>query len=442
MPLTTSYARWMPVGIATVLHLLVDGLCVCCLYLIVKAGGMEHLLAVFLTYNILAFMTQPLTGWWVDGMRHKQLALLMATCLLTIAATVLIAMQWWGNSPAVTMAIAVLLGMGNSLFHVWGGKMTVLVAGNDMRALGIFVSSGVMGLTVGVLYSSWWLLAAMLLLITLLTTITLRLPVIPNTINSEENAALPSYNPSRMTPYAALGILGILSFVMLRSFIGEEISIGMEKPAEILLLLATVSMIGKACGGWLARTCGIDKGLIVCVGITAACMIVRGANSPTLPSVVIGIFAINCTMPMTLYLANMLLPNREGLAFGLLAAVLIPGYLLAKNIDITLAHHFMLSALLLTIAVESGMLLMMGEKSKKVLAGCVVINTLTNVPLNYILLTYGISTGALIIGEAVVLVIEALWYFAFVRQWRKAVIYSVLCNATSFLTGMLIQIIF
>jgi hypothetical protein len=169
---------------------------------------------------------------------------------------------------------------------------------------------------------------------------------------------------------------------------------------------------------------------------------VRGADSPTLPSVVIGIFAINCTMPMTLCLANMLLPNREGLAFGLLAAVLIPGYLLAKNIDITLAHHFMLSALLLTIAVESGMLLMMGEKSKKVLAGCVVINILTNVPLNYILLTYGISTGALIIGEAVVLVIEALWYFAFVRQWRKAVIYSVLCNATSFLTGMLIQIIF
>jgi hypothetical protein len=42
-----------------------------------------------------------------------------------------------------------------------------------------------------------------------------------------------------------------------------------------------------------------------------------------------GIFLMNCTMPVTLYLANLLLPGREGLAFGLLAAALIPGYLLA-----------------------------------------------------------------------------------------------------------------
>jgi hypothetical protein len=34
-------------------------------------------------------------------------------------------------------------------------------------------------------------------------------------------------------------------------------------------------------------------------------------------------------MPVTLYLANVVLPKHEGLAFGLLAAALIPGYLLA-----------------------------------------------------------------------------------------------------------------
>jgi hypothetical protein len=42
-----------------------------------------------------------------------------------------------------------------------------------------------------------------------------------------------------------------------------------------------------------------------------------------------GIFLMNTTMPTTLFLANDLLPRREGLAFGLLAAALIPGYLLA-----------------------------------------------------------------------------------------------------------------
>ena len=42
-----------------------------------------------------------------------------------------------------------------------------------------------------------------------------------------------------------------------------------------------------------------------------------------------GLFLINCTMPITLYWANALLKGYEGLAFGLLAAALIPGYLLA-----------------------------------------------------------------------------------------------------------------
>ena len=47
----------------------------------------------------------------------------------------------------------------------------------------------------------------------------------------------------------------------------------------------------------------------------------------------------------------------------------------------------------------------------------------------------------LLTGELLVLVAEALWYFCFVRQWRQAAIYSLLCNATSFLVGILIQII-
>ena len=38
---------------------------------------------------------------------------------------------------------------------------------------------------------------------------------------------------------------------------------------------------------------------------------------------------MNCTMPVTLFLANDVLAGREGLAFGLLAAALIPGYLMA-----------------------------------------------------------------------------------------------------------------
>ena len=44
----------------------------------------------------------------------------------------------------------------------------------------------------------------------------------------------------------------------------------------------------------------------------------------------VGLFVVNCSMPITLWLANVVLKGREGLAFGLLAAALIPGYLISQ----------------------------------------------------------------------------------------------------------------
>jgi len=88
-----------------------------------------------------------------------------------------------------------------------------------------------------------------------------------------------------------------------------------------------------------------------------------------------------------------------------------------------------------------GMLMLMGEKRRGVLIGAVVVNMLTNVPLNYFLLTFEGGTEHLIMGELLVLLVEAVWYYLFVRQWRKATIYSLLCNATSFLVGVLLQYI-
>ena len=58
----------------------------------------------------------------------------------------------------------------------------------------------------------------------------------------------------------------------------------------------------------------------------ALCFLFRGDYVAVL---LLGVFLMNCTMPVTLYLANEVLKQREGLAFGLLAAALIPGWWLA-----------------------------------------------------------------------------------------------------------------
>ena len=113
--------------------------------------------------------------------------------------------------------------------------------------------------------------------------------------------------------------------VMLRSLMGETFTGEIPKTGVLVLLIGFLSMLGKMVGGWFARHLGIVRMLVLVVLVIAVCLVFRGHGMVTL---LMGLFAFNCTMPVTLYLANYVLPKREGLAFGLLAAALIPGYLL------------------------------------------------------------------------------------------------------------------
>ena len=101
----------------------------------------------------------------------------------------------------------------------------------------------------------------------------------------------------------------------------------------------------------------------------------------------------------------------------------------------------LLGPLVATIVIELGMLLFMGERHRKVLYGSVAMNVLTNVPLNLYAIYMGDVWNTLIVGEILVVLTEALCYKRLVGEWRQAWIYSLLCNAISFLTGELFVLI-
>ena len=94
-----------------------------------------------------------------------------------------------------------------------------------------------------------------------------------------------------------------------------------------------------------------------------------------------------------------------------------------------------------TIVIELGVLLFLGEKRRNVLTASVVVNVLTNVPLNLWLRAVDGGLGEILVGEVVVVVVECLWYYWFVRRWEQAIVYSVLCNAISFLIGVLAEML-
>ena len=310
------------IGISALLHLLVDGLCVCSLYLIASSFPVSRLVGIFLTYNVLAFLTQPLTGLLADRMARKHWLLLASVLLLTMAVLATSVVMALGTSAFGIMLVAVLLGMGNSLFHVWGGKQVAVKTNNDMRALGVFVSTGAFGLAIGFVFFSWPLLYVFLLLICLLAVGVVQEP--EGSSQESEDESLETRSWSQL--FVILAVVGLMAAVMLRSFVGEAFSSGITKSSMMVLLIGGLSMLGKMAGGWIARQMGIVKMLVMVLLVVMVCYLFKDHG---LVILLVGLFAVNCTMPVTLYLVNLVLPGKEGLAFGLLAAALIPGYIRA-----------------------------------------------------------------------------------------------------------------
>ena len=404
------------------LHFLVDCLCLCCLYL--TALDMVQMMTIFVTYNVCAFLTQPLTGWLADRMKQRHWMLLGADGLLAVAVLGAGVVESLGDahtSEWLMLGVATLLGLGNSLFHVWGGKEVARQTGNDIRALGVFVSTGAFGLAVGAVFASWLLLYLLLLFICLLSVTCIRMELKELGMRNEE-----------------LGVrfpIGVVAAMMLavamRSFAGESYTTGIDKTPLLLLTLGATSMLGKMAGGWLVRGLGMVKAIILMVVGATLCWMVKSQH---LALMLLGLFLVNCTMPVTLYWTNAALKGREGLAFGLLAAALMPGYLMATSAT---ASH-LLAALIPTIFIELGVLWLLKERRKKVLLSSVAVNMLTNVPLNLYLIYVNDGAATILMGEAIVVLVEALWYYAFTRHIKQACIYSILCNTISFLIGLLL----
>lgn len=104
--------------------------------------------------------------------------------------------------------------------------------------------------------------------------------------------------------------------------------------------------------------------------------------------------------------------------------------------------HILLLALIPTILIELAVLLLLRERSAKVLTASVVINILTNVPLNLYVNYVSNSLLTILCGEILVVVVETLWYYLFLSNLSRSFIYSFLCNTISFLTGLLAQLLY
>lgn len=427
----------------SLLHLLVDGVCACGM-MVMSCQIISDFEAygLIVLYDVLAFGTQPLTGRWVDtngasGHRLKlSIALLFSGALISLLP---ITMNF-----LTAMTGTVMLGMGNSLFHVYGGKYVAVISRNDIRVMGVFVSTGAVGLAIGLGFSSPMLLTVLLFALLSLSflhlykTETVRTGK-PSPIYSEDTKHLSALSHS---PIPILFLSCLMLVVAGRAFIGESVpslhtcinSIG--APMTMVWVSAIV-MIGKATGGFLSKMWGVRNVLCGSMLLSATVFLMCPWHDAF---VLITLLLINISMPCTLYLATKTIPGREGWAFGLLAMALLPGFLLGQLCKDNATCQMLLDPLMGTILLESLLLLSMRERRWKVLAASVVLNILTNIPLNVFIMTYGVTSPLLLFAlECLVVVVEFIGYCLALHERRRAFKYSFLCNSFSALVGCLFQ---
>lgn len=287
-------------------HAVVDAVCAGVLFNFLFLGR-GNLINLILLYGVLAFGLQPLFGLLVDKLKAPKGFSILGILLVGLSTIIF-------SSPQIAVIFA---GLGNAIFHVGGGTVSLNITPKKASAPGIFVAPGAIGLAFGTVMGKlgffvWWhfLLA---ILAAGLVILLIKIPKIDYVKRK-----------SRLSYFELVLLLFLLS-ILIRSFIGTILVFPWKANLILLIILTVGVFIGKALGGIIADKFGWIKTAVASLLISAP-LLAFGSLNPALA--IVGIFFFNMTMPITLVAISNLLPGRPGFAFGLTCLALIFGTIL------------------------------------------------------------------------------------------------------------------
>ena len=298
---------------AMIFHFLVDALCGSTMLWHVVEDLPEKAFDLVMLYNALAFATQVVTGCFADKVKHDRLLWLVSIVLLISGATGALSWPWLAT---------VLLGLGNSLFHVSAGREVIRHYAHRGKGraceLGLFVAPGALGIGLGYMFPmavGVFSLCGMILLFPAFCWIWPK-----ETPETEAVEKLESID------FQSLLAAIVMTFcVFCRAASGFCTEAPWKASTTLTILCFVLVMGGKMVGGFAGDRYGHWVTGITALAISWALFAFGGGN------VVVGLsaqFIANLMMAITLYILVRLFPSSPGLMFGLAAAVLFPGSLM------------------------------------------------------------------------------------------------------------------
>lgn len=296
----------------TLSHFCVDFLCVLILY-----GTFSHLSSAvyaFLTYHILGFGLQPLAGYFNDS--HLKLSAGALGSLLVLIACIFTLLNSW---------IAVILaGIGNALFHVGGGYVSLHHGTNKLNFGGIFVAGGALGVALGTILGKAIPLWAIAIIGIIIGGISLIISA-KNDISVTEKMTPTCFTLVRTNLNLTLVLIITIFSIIIRGYAGLILPLDWKTQLWMSLITAMVMTLGKGLGGFLADRFGARKVCFIALLLAIPCVWCSNIMVISL----IGIFLLNVPMSVTLAILCQCFPNNTGFAFGLAPLGLFIGYILA-----------------------------------------------------------------------------------------------------------------
>lgn len=313
--------------ILSLIHLFCDLICGFKIVGILGNNYIEQSVYIFLLYNMIAFCLQPIAGLVVDKYHNEKEMLVFSFILILFGALI--------NNLTI---FCVLLGIGNQIFHVAGGKICTNISTNKASHLGLFVCLGTIGIMIGSNFYQYNLIYTISILIYLILLI-LVLPLIEN----KEIVLEQTPNQNKKIIWLFLIII-----VFIRSFVGKIIHYDFTINLTIIVILAIACATGKFIGGILRDKFGSFKVIFITM-ILAGVILIFFDNVIFL--MIIGTMLINISMPITLYELNKINKSHEGLNFGILAAVLFPGVALGLIYEYKQISYIILITICLILSI-------------------------------------------------------------------------------------------
>lgn len=279
----------------------------CALLLLGVLSREESRPAWFLLYNFCAFALQMPLGILADG-RSRPLRMAAAGCLCTACAYLF---------SAVPILAVLVGGTGNALFHVGAGLTVMKMENRRCGPLGLFVSPGALGLSLGAALSAAGpgpALAAPLLLLFLAGL----LWQVQAGIRPEGLPFSPVLSAGSLPAAVCLFLV-----VFLRSLLSLSLPLPWKGEGVWGFGLAFAPLLGKALGGIFADR--FQARLVSLLSLAVSVPLLLLCHIP--PVGLMAVLLFNMTMPVTLWAMARLLPGARGFSFGLLSFALFLGFL-------------------------------------------------------------------------------------------------------------------